>query len=152
VSWLPREGYDVFRINRQNVVMVKGGHDAGVSNRAHWRRLAVAVDLDTAHQIARLLNDELDRVSPLDDVDEHGIPILVRTWLEDRDDGHTIKVTDTGWTLQHSLLCRLGDLFACPVHVAAEDQAEALAVDYGPGCYLVDVEDGLLIVVDRTVG
>lgn len=39
-----------------------------------------------------------------------------------QDPEHIIELTDTGWTLQHSLACRLeGELFDCPINKAVQD-------------------------------
>lgn len=152
-NWISTQGYDVAAIDRKACVMVKGGdYYADWITDPAWRIYATAADMDAARKIAGVLNDALDEVSPPDDLDEHGVPRLVREWLEEHDDGHLIEVANNGWTLRHSLLCRLGDLFACPINQAAQEQGERLAIEYGEGRYIVDLEDDLLIVVDRTVG
>jgi len=63
------------------------------------------------------------------------------TVVED-DPRHLLQFTDSGWTLQHSLTCRLdGRLFDCPVNTAV---SAWLRDDGDPrmrGLFHVDVDD-----------
>ncbi|MEU8264453.1 DUF6085 family protein [Micromonospora sp. NPDC048999] len=66
----------------------------------------------------------------------------------DDDPRHIIDLRADGWTIKHPLSCRLGDLFGCPVNLAAEGLDGPPAP---PGRYAVSVDsiDGQLRIGDR---
>jgi hypothetical protein len=61
---------------------------------------------------------------------------------------HVIDLTDHGWTLSHSMGCRLnGDLFTCPVTAAAGEFVPATP----PGRYVCDMDDDGVLVIGEEV-
>lgn len=56
------------------------------------------------------------------------------------DEPHLVDFRADGWTMQHPLRCRLGDLFACPYSTAAAAQISG-PPSAGPGVYAVELDD-----------
>lgn len=66
------------------------------------------------------------------------------------DPHHVVELTPAGWTLQHSLSCRLsGSLFDCPMNVAVRNVMRAVDGPATFGRFIATVDDdGLLNLSD----